>query len=313
MTRHCRAFTTLLGGVAAALLLTLPALGAGTYTVSRGDSAWKIARRLGISTQALLSANHLTGRSVLQPGQRLVAPGRSVGRGHQAPPNRATGSFSPSAACPEPAERVEGQPATRYVVKPGDTLGALAHRFGVSVKALARENGVRDPNRLRVGQTIRIPAVGGHVARPEGPPSRSAAGGLRDPRPPQEGATDNTSGNTLVDTALRYRGVPYRYAGMTTRGMDCSGLVARVLAVHGIPAPHSSRELYKLGVAVPRDQLRAGDLVFFHTRGRGISHVGIYMGDGEFVHASSSGGKVETDRLDTGYYQRRYVGARRVS
>ena len=52
--------------------------------------------------------------------------------------------------------------------------------------------------------------------------------------------------------------------------------------------------------------------MFFNTRGRGISHVGIYMGEGKFIHASSSGGKVETDRLDTGYYQRRYVGARRV-
>ena len=92
MTRHHRAFTTLLGGVAAVLLVALPALGARTYTVSRGDSAWKIAKRLGVSTQALLSANHLTEHSVLHPGQRLVAPERGVGRGYHAPPNRGAGS-----------------------------------------------------------------------------------------------------------------------------------------------------------------------------------------------------------------------------
>ncbi len=292
MTRYSRAFTTLLGGVAAALLLSLPALGAGTYTVSRGDSAWKIARRLGISTQALLGANHLTGRSVLRPGQRLVVP------------DGAAGSFTPSA--------VEGQPATSYVVKPGDTLGALARRLHVGVRALARENGIRDPNRLRVGQTLRLPRTVVQPARlpgqgPGAPSGPKRAGSQRSADPGPD------SGSKLVDTALGYRGVPYRYAGMTTRGMDCSGLVARVLLTHGIRAPHSSRELYKLGVAVPKDQLRAGDLVFFHTRGRGISHVGIYMGDGKFVHASSSGGKVETDRLDTGYYHRRYVGARRVT
>jgi cell wall-associated NlpC family hydrolase len=94
--------------------------------------------------------------------------------------------------------------------------------------------------------------------------------------------------------------------------MDCSGLVARVLRIQGVIAPHSSRELYKLGRRVTRKELEPGDLVFFRTRGRGISHVGIYMGEGQFVHASSGGGRVQVDSLDSGYYARRLVGARRV-
>jgi len=290
MTTHRKVFTTLLGGFAASLLIALPVFGASTYTVRRGDCAWKIAQRLGVSTAELLKANHLSKRSLLQPGQRLVVPDRPVGRGRPpagqaASPNRGAGS----------------QPATTYVVRKGDTLGAIAHRFGVSVKALARGNGIRNPNRLRAGRTLRLRGdVEQALTLRTGPRSEDA-----DQRP--------NSGNKFVDTALRYRGVPYRYAGMTTRGMDCSGLVARVLITHGIKAPHSSRELYQLGRAVPRDQLQSGDLVFFRTRGRGISHVGIYMGDGKFIHASSSGGKVEVDRLDVGYYQRRYVGARRVT
>jgi cell wall-associated NlpC family hydrolase len=99
---------------------------------------------------------------------------------------------------------------------------------------------------------------------------------------------------------------------MTTRGMDCSGLVARVLAMHGINAPHSSRALYKLGRAVSRTELQPGDLVFFNTNGRSISHVGLYVGEGEFIHASSGRGRVRVDTLEKGYYHRRYVGARRV-
>ena len=112
---------------------------------------------------------------------------------------------------------------------------------------------------------------------------------------------------------MRYRGVPYAYAGMTSRGMDCSGLVARVLLNHGIRAPHNAASLYGLGIPVPLEKLRSGDLVFFHTTGRGISHVGIYIGNNEFVHASSGSGVVMTSRLDEGYYQARYVGARRLA
>jgi len=276
MTRHSKALITTLGGVAAVLLIGLPALSAQTYTVRQGDSAWKIAKRLGVSTATFLAANHLTERSVLHPGQSLVVPERGQAQAGSAP--------------------APGKPTT-YTVKRGDTLGAIARRHGLSVAALARENGITNPHRIRAGRTLRMP-------------SASAARGR--PAPPNTAGAENASGSALVDTALGYRGVPYRWAGMTTRGMDCSGLVARVLLSHGIRAPHSSRELYKLGTAVSRDQLQAGDLVFFNTRGRGISHVGIYMGDGKFVHASSSGGKVKTDRLDTGYYQRRYVGARRV-
>ena len=215
MTRHGRALSTTLGGIAAVLIIALPAFGARTYTVRRGDCAWKIAKRLGVSTRALLAANDLTERSVLRPGQSLVVPERGQTQRRSAP--------------------ASDKPST-YTVKRGDTLGAIAHRHGVTVRALARENGISNPHRIRAGRTLRIPGS-------------SAA------RSPRETGTDNASGDALVNTALRYRGVPYRWAGMTTRGMDCSGLVARVLLTHGIKAPHSSRELYKLGSAVSRDQL----------------------------------------------------------
>ena len=119
-------------------------------------------------------------------------------------------------------------------------------------------------------------------------------------------------GAALAKQALRYRGVPYRWAGMTSRGMDCSGLVARVLMERGIRAPHNSAALYKLGKKVAFKQLQAGDLLFFNTSGRGISHVGIYLGDNKFVHASSVNGSVVVTSIYEPYYKRRLVGARRL-
>jgi len=122
-----------------------------------------------------------------------------------------------------------------------------------------------------------------------------------------------SQGKQVAQDALRYRGVPYRWGGFTSRGLDCSGLVARVLMQNGIHAPHNSASLYKLGQKVTYSQLKAGDLLFFNTRGRGISHVGIYLGDNKFVHASSGSREVTVSSLSDKYYQRRLVGARRLT
>ncbi|MFB3881842.1 MAG: NlpC/P60 family protein [Armatimonadota bacterium] len=189
---------------------------------------------------------------------------------------------------PQPSAKPQ---ARYYTVKPGDSLWLLAKRHGTTQRSLAALNGLSSEAKLRIGQRLRLP--GG--TKPQARPAPAA------PKP------------SLVESALKYRGVRYRYGGTTTRGMDCSGLVSRVLNSHGISAPHNSRALYRLGKPVARDDLQSGDLVFFSTRGRGISHVGIYMGDGKFVHASSGKGSVRVDTLNEGYYARRYVGARRVS
>jgi cell wall-associated NlpC family hydrolase len=285
------------GCAAAVVLLALPAFAdkpstqpAGKrYTVRQGDSAWAIAKRTGVSQQAILKANGLSERSVLRPGQKLVVPG---------PRRPGSSSHTAQAASPAPLRRAS-YAGRVHVVREGESLEKIARGYHVSVKALVQANGIRNRHLIRAGRKLVIPVVG--APRSRGSQRASA-------QEPQAGTDDD-----LVQTALRYRGVPYRYAGTTTRGMDCSGLVFRALAMHGIRAPHSSRALYSLGQPVSRAELQRGDLVFFHTRGRGISHVGIYIGEGRFVHASSGGGRVEVDRLDTGYYAQRFVGARRVS
>ncbi len=116
----------------------------------------------------------------------------------------------------------------------------------------------------------------------------------------------------LVSTAKSFLGVPYRWGGSSRRGLDCSGLTMAVYNLNGIQLPHSSRAQFREGDPVKRFHLREGDLVFFATNGgRKVSHVGVYIGKGQFIHAPSSGKAVQAESLSNDYYADRYIGARR--
>ena len=117
----------------------------------------------------------------------------------------------------------------------------------------------------------------------------------------------------VVERALDYIGVPYRFGGSSPRGFDCSGLVNYVFReTLGVTLPRTSRQLATAGARVAREELRPGDLVFFNTRGARNSHVGIYLGDGRFVHAPRARALVRIDRLDDPGYRERFEGARRL-
>jgi cell wall-associated NlpC family hydrolase len=116
----------------------------------------------------------------------------------------------------------------------------------------------------------------------------------------------------LVEQAMTYLGTPYRRGGTTRRGLDCSGLVGAVYGEQGLDLPRTAAQQFAEGVAVAATDLRPGDLVFFrNTYKRGISHVGIYIGDGRFLHAAGRRHGVIVSELSRPYYRIRYAGARR--
>ena len=117
----------------------------------------------------------------------------------------------------------------------------------------------------------------------------------------------------LADFALKLRNIAYVRGGRElTTGFDCSGFV-RYVYRHSLGAelPSNSGSQFASGTTVDRDALRMGDLVFFRTEGRRVSHVGIYLDNGLFIHAPSRGKRVRIDHLDEKYWTKRYVGAKR--
>jgi cell wall-associated NlpC family hydrolase len=128
-----------------------------------------------------------------------------------------------------------------------------------------------------------------------------------------EVSSSDVDGNEVVTEAKKYLGVPYRNGGTTTNGLDCSGLVVTVYENFGVALPRTSHDQSSFGAKVERSRLEPGDLVFFRTSGTTrISHVGIYSGDGQFIHASTRSKRVKYDRLDNKYFKKRYATARRV-
>lgn len=214
-----------------------------------------------------------------------------------------------------------------HTIGKGDTLWSLSRQYKVSVNDIKRENNVSSNKPLKIGLKLSIPtgkkSEGVGSERSKQVRDKALTNklikrfGVRAARQLAQQATEQIRTNEqgkpeLVRTALTYRGSRYVRGGTGRRGFDCSGFTRYVYAKHGVSLPHSSCAQAQCGRSVDRSELKPGDLVFFQTRSRGISHVGIYVGSSRFVHAATPRYGVVVSSLDDAYYRSRYKCARRV-
>jgi cell wall-associated NlpC family hydrolase len=136
-------------------------------------------------------------------------------------------------------------------------------------------------------------------------------------RPSWKKVGGTSIGSRLIDGALAMKGTPYVWGGESDSGVDCSGLIYKLLTDNGADASclprRASEQMAQIGLAVEKEDLEPGDLVFFSTYKPGPSHVGIYLGDGDFIHASSARHQVAISNLSEAYYKRTFCGARRIT
>lgn len=210
-----------------------------------------------------------------------------------------------------------------YTVRKGDTLWSIAKRFGAPIDDIKRMSGISANKPLPIGAKLTIPSkedardeemsAAEEETISEGAIARFGPRVARQLEKEARAADVNTKGrHGVIRTALTCRGARYVRGGTSMRGFDCSGLTRYVYSRWGIELPHYSVAQASYGKAVNKRELQPGDLVFFQTRGRRISHVGIYVGEKKFVHASTPRRGVIVSSLDQPYYASRFRTARRL-
>ncbi|MFZ2223550.1 MAG: NlpC/P60 family protein [Candidatus Deferrimicrobium sp.] len=269
-----------------ALLAAIPAvsLADATHVVRKGDTLGKIARSHHVSASKIQAANGLEG-SRLSVGTKLVIPGgkphskrRKVhsGKGKRGIVRKSTSPGDPPAG-PQPT----------LVDPQGSTPPAEARRLPTEAELI-------------------------ELAKAPKPADTASPAVAEAPAVPEAGKAGTSIKDRLLRVAQRMLAVPYRFGGTTLWGLDCSGFVQKTFAFLDLGLPRTAREQFREGAKVAKADLSPGDLVFFRTYAKYPSHVGIYLGDNRFVHASSRDRKVTVESLDTPYYMKRYIGAKRL-
>jgi peptidoglycan DL-endopeptidase LytE len=282
---------------------------AAQYKVKNGDSLYSISKKFGVSVKQIKQDNNLQ-QSKVKKNQVL---------------NISTKESSKNTAKSK-------SKSTYYTVKKGDTLSEIARKTQLPLKKIISLNHIKQRS-LRVGQRL-VLARKAKVS--EEPAYVKVNEDLEEDL--DDALTDEDIENTsniseqdesfkkeellgkwnspdevhlFVKVATGFIGAPYRFGGSSLKGIDCSSFVQKIYKIFDITLPRNAAQQSKVGISVSREKLTEGDLVFFHTK-RSLGHVGIYIGNNEFVHASSKGRIIRVDSLDTPYYQKRFQRAVRV-
>lgn len=222
------------------------------------------------------------------------------------------------------------QLADAYTVRSGDTMWKIAQAHDQPLSELLRLNPMQNPNDIYPGETLWLAPAGqasstaGNAEQlpptvtpvsDSGAPSSSgdaASGSSSASAPvstPSSPSASKPSGEEIVAYAKQFLGVPYQWGGESTSGFDCSGLVQTVYAHFGIDLPRTAAEQHSATSGVSESDLHPGDLVFFDTTGNTYSHDGIYIGNGQFISATTSKGVRICDVNDPYYWGSRFTGA----
>ncbi len=289
--------TILSFAVIALILSSIPAAaGYFSYKVRPGDTLWDLSKKHGTTPKAIAKLSKIREHALLPVGKAIRIPTK----------RSSTNRAGPTGTAPNiGAEMHTNTENVCLRSGAGTTFRKIAVlRAGSTGKVLARKGSW---TKIAFGDGTCGYIYSKLLAPEQGPVAYSRNS------PVPRRATASPGHNTeLIHTALSCRGLRYRYGGTSRGGFDCSGFTRYVFAKYGVSLPHSSKAQARMGTHVSRNDLQPGDLVFFHTYRPGISHVGIHIGDGKFVHAARRGRGVRTDSLNSGYYSSRYRGARRV-
>ncbi len=288
------------------VFLTGQAHSSATYKVRSGDTLRKISKKYHIPVDKLKSMNNLR-TTALKPGQVLIVETETTvakSRTTRQQKSRIDTGKQTVAAVESVPEENENSEYIEYRVRRGDTLDKLARKFNVDKAELIDLNNIRK-KRLAPGSIVFIPKLENDTD--------DAPIHVMD-RPLKQWRNEEERG-ILVKVAKSFSGAPYRYGGDSVRGLDCSAFVKKMYEIFEVQLPRSAREQFYAGQRVNKEDLTTGDLVFFKTKryAKHPTHVGIYIGDDKFIHASSLLRRgVKVDSLNDTYFARTYIGAVRV-
>jgi peptidoglycan endopeptidase LytE len=279
------------------------------HKVKRGDNLNSIAKKYHLSVDQLKSQNNLQSIK-LSLGQTLIIKDDREGTtGNKSQKTKKTdiAKKKPLQEIEIPVGENDGE-FIEYKIKKGDTIDKIAAFFNVDREDLIESNNLQSlkNKKLSPGKMILVPKI-----IDEG--EEEIVNLTNKPIKPWK---NNDEKYMLVKVAKSFMGAPYKYGGTTVKGLDCSAYVKKIYDIFDIQLPRTAREQFRVGLKIGKEELGVGDLVFFKTKRyvKYPTHVGIYIGDGSFIHSSSGYGRigVKIDSLSSDYYTKAYTGATRI-
>jgi peptidoglycan DL-endopeptidase LytE len=278
------------------------------HKVKKGDNLATIAKKYNVSVDALKGLNDLQSIK-LKIGQQIIVKEEATIPGKQAkkePLKKEARKKEALKTLPEAAVVENDGEFIEYKAKKGDTLDKIAVKFNIDVDDLLEANNLDNRKKITPGKIVLVPKI---VEEKEEEFVTLTNKSLKP-------WNSNEEKYMLVKVAKSFMGAPYKYGGESVRGLDCSAFVKKIYDIFDVQLPRSAREQFGTGVKIAKEDLSVGDLVFFKTKRylKYPTHVGIFIGDGNFIHSSSGHNKmgVKVDSLQSDFYSKTYIGAVRV-